>query len=113
MMAGAVSKAYDFLSDMPLDEAEREAAIETATLTCYQLNLTMLDWRVSCAVFLASTASVRAPAAYKKWKPKLTVPEPNTRAADATYRQEQAKAQPKPVEGVRLTPVPEPTVTFP
>lgn len=99
MMAGAMSKAYDVLSDMPLDKEERECAIEAFSLMCYQMNLTMLDWRISVGILVASTASTRAPAAYQKWFGEKKV--------DTTMTQEREKAEPKPVEGLRLTPVPD------
>ena len=93
-LTGAWSKLLELMSDEPADEEERAAAIESFCLTCYQLNLTMLDWRLSLPLALGSPIISRLPAIQKKWKQKTQV------------EKEARPQQERPVEGVRLTPIP-------
>lgn len=73
-LTGAWSKLLDLLSDEPADAEERAAANDAICLMMYQLDLTMLDWRVSVPLALGAPLISRAPAIQKKWgKKKLGV----------------------------------------
>lgn len=74
-LTGAWSKLLDLLSDEPADAEERAAANDALCLMCYQLDLTMLDWRISVPLALGAPLISRAPAIQKKWgKKKIEAP---------------------------------------
>lgn len=90
-LTGAWSKLLELASDEPADADERAAANDAICLTMYQLNLTMLDWRLSLPIALGSPLISRMPAIQKKWFQK---------------RAEDEKPPEKEVAGVRLSTVP-------
>jgi hypothetical protein len=99
-LAGVWSKLLAFASDEPADAEEKDAAIEAITLACYQNDITMLDWRVSCALALGAPLVSRVPAIKKKWFEEKTL---------AEMLEQKRKVEKDMGTAVRLTTVPEAT----
>lgn len=99
-LTGAWSKLLDLASDEPADEDERAAANDAICLMMYQLDLTMLDWRVSVPLALGAPLISRAPAIQKKWGKKKRV---------QILVGVEAPSQPKEPEttGARVSPFPQ------